>query len=140
MPLEGNQPSACNTTNIVVVGLYETYDSRSNMRAAGSTLSAKDVWRRRLKEARLALGLSQKQLGVDAGLDEFVASARINRYEVGVHAPDYPMAVRLARVLGVPVAYLYCDNDELAQMMLVFHRAPKAFRRQAMAVLMGGGD
>ena len=106
------------------------------MKATESATSAKDVWRKRLKEARLALGLSQKQLGVQAGLDEFVASARINRYEVGVHAPDYPMAVRLARVLGLPVAYLYCDNDELAQMMLAFHRAPKAARRQAIAVLM----
>jgi transcriptional regulator with XRE-family HTH domain len=53
------------------------------MRAVGSTAAAKDVWRKRLKEARAALGLSQKQLGVEAGLDEFVASARINRYELG---------------------------------------------------------
>jgi transcriptional regulator with XRE-family HTH domain len=106
------------------------------MTTAESANSAKDVWRKRLKEARLAIGLSQKQLGVQAGLDEFVASARINRYEVGVHAPDYLMAVRLARVLGLPVAYLYCDNDELAQMMLAFHRASKAVRRRAMAVLI----
>ena len=126
-------------TKVVVVGLYGTYDSRSNMRAVGSTAAAKDVWRKRLKEARVALGLSQKQLGVEAGLDEFVASTRINRYELGVHAPDYPMAVRLARVLGVPVAYLYCDSDELAQMMLAFHRAPKAIRRQVMSLLLGGG-
>jgi transcriptional regulator with XRE-family HTH domain len=109
------------------------------MRAVGGTASAKDVWRKRLKEARLALGLSQKQLGVDAGLDEFVASARINRYELGVHAPDYTMAMRLARVLGVPVAYLYCDNDELAQVMLAFHRAPKAIRRQ-VTLLLGGNE
>ena len=123
------------TTRFVVVGFYKNYDSRRSMTTSESASSAKDVWRKRLKEARLALGLSQKQLGVQAGLDEFVASARINRYEVGVHAPDYPMAVRLARVLGLPVAYLYCDNDELAQMMLAFHRASKAARRRAVAVL-----
>ena len=108
------------------------------MRAAGDDLSVQDVWRKRLKEARLAVGLSQKQLGIEAGLDEFVASARINRYETGVHAPDYPMAVRLAKVLGVPVAYLYCDGDDLARMVLAFHKAPKATRREAMALLVGG--
>ncbi len=102
--------------------------------------AATGVRQRRLKEARTALGLSQKQLGIEAGLDEFVASTRINRYEVGVHAPDYPMAIRLARVLRVPVAFLYCDNDELAQMILAFHRAPKVVRRQAMMDLTSGMD
>ena len=97
--------------------------------------AAADIWPKRLKEARVALGLSQKQLGIEAGLDEFVASTRINRYEQGVHAPDYQIATRLAHVLHVPVAFLYCDSDEMAQMILAFHRAPKAARRQAIAVL-----
>jgi len=105
------------------------------MKASGGHSSAKDVWRKRLKEARLSVGLSQKQLGMKAGLDEFVASTRINRYEVGVHAPDYPMAVRLAHVLGVPVAYLYCEDDELAQMILGFFKASRAARRRAIAAL-----
>lgn len=94
-----------------------------------------DVWPRRLKEARLALGMSQKQLGIEAGLDEFVASTRINRYEQGVHAPDFLIAQRLAEVLQVPVAFLYCDSDEMAQMILAFHRASKSHRREALAVL-----
>ncbi len=94
-----------------------------------------DVWRKRLKEARLALGMSQKQLGIEAGLDEFVASTRINRYEQGVHAPDFQIAMRLAKVLHVPVAFLYCDADEMAQMILAFHRASKPQRRQALAAL-----
>lgn len=101
----------------------------------GAGNAAGQVWPKRLKEARVALGLSQKQLGIEAGLDEFVASTRINRYELGVHAPDYPMAVRLAGVLQVSVAFLYCDNDEMAQMILAFHRAPRAARKRAMAAL-----
>jgi transcriptional regulator with XRE-family HTH domain len=96
---------------------------------------ARQVWTKRLKQARLASGLSQKDLGVAAGLDEFVASTRINRYEVGVHQADYPMAVRLASVLKVPVAYLYCDNDEMASMLLAFHGAPKATRHAALKLL-----
>lgn len=39
----------------------------------------------RLKQIRLERGLSQKELGKLAGIDEFVASTRINRYEQGIH-------------------------------------------------------
>lgn len=95
------------------------------------------VLARRLRATRTAAGLSQRQLGIAAGLDEFVASTRVNRYEQGVHAPDYPMALRLAAVLEVPVAYLYCDDDELAGLLLAYHRASRAERRQALAALAG---
>jgi len=105
------------------------------MSESKDVVAASGVWQKRLKEARLARGLSQKQLGIEAGLDEFVASTRLNRYEVGVHAPDFQMSVRLAKVLDVPVAYLYCDTDEVAKMLLAFHRAPRQARRQAMALL-----
>lgn len=94
------------------------------------------VWGRRLKEARLAASLSQKQLGIEAGLDEFVASPRINRYELGVHQPDYPIAVKLAGVLNVPVAYLYCDDDRMAQVLLGYHRAPSSIQKQVSKLLM----
>lgn len=110
------------------------------MKETGHGGSPRDVWAKRFKQARLASGLSQKDVGIAAGLDEFVASTRINRYEVGVHQPDYPMAVRLARVLTIPVAYLYCDNDEMASLMLAFHRAPKGSRRAAMQILVAAGD
>ena len=83
----------------------------------------------RLKEARLEAGLSQKQLGIDAGLDPFVASTRINRYELGIHKVDYTFAVRLAAVLRVPVAFLYAEDPELAHLILIFGKLPK--RKQA---------
>jgi transcriptional regulator with XRE-family HTH domain len=86
------------------------------------------VFGMRLKEARLAAELSQKQLGIEAGLDPFVASTRINRYELGIHKADYAIAVRLAAVLGIPVAFLYSDDAELAQLILVFSRLPKRKR------------
>jgi transcriptional regulator with XRE-family HTH domain len=93
------------------------------------------VWSKRLKEARLAAGLSQKQLGIAAGLDEFVASPRVNRYEQGVHQPDYLISQRLAEVLNVPVAYLYCDDVRTAEMLLCFHRASAIAKRQALKLL-----
>lgn len=72
---------------------------------------------KRLKEARLAAEISQKKLGIAAGMDEFSASARMNHYELGRHAPDYPTLKRIADVLKISPAYFYADNDQLAGMI-----------------------
>ena len=77
-------------------------------------------WGARLKQARLAAGLSQKQLGIQAGIDEFVASTRINRYELGVHMPDYLTAQNLAKVLGVSAAFLYAPEDDVAELIFAY--------------------
>ncbi|WP_434027041.1 helix-turn-helix domain-containing protein [[Pseudomonas] boreopolis] len=78
------------------------------------------VYSRRLREAREAHGISQRALGIQAGLDEFVASTRVNRYETGVHQPDLQTLQRLAEVLNLPVAYFYAEDDELAQLIKEF--------------------
>ncbi len=70
---------------------------------------------KRLKEARKAKGLSQKELGILAGMDTFSASARMNQYEKGVHAPDFKTVKALAKVLSVPTAFLFCEEDALAE-------------------------
>lgn len=75
---------------------------------------------KRIRDARLRAGLSQKQLGIKAGIDEFVASPRVNQYERGKHAPDFSTAERLAEVLGVPVPYFYAREDHLADWILAF--------------------
>ena len=83
------------------------------------------VYSRRLREAREAHGISQRNLGIEAGLDEFVASTRINRYEAGVHQPDLQTLQRLAAVLDQPVAYFYAEDDELAAVIREFHESRK---------------
>ena len=92
---------------------------------------------RRLRDARIAAGLSQKQLGIKAGLDEFVASTRINRYEVGVHEPDVGTTRRLASVLGVPLPYFYTDDDLMAEMILAFTRIPRRKQQAPLRELDG---
>ncbi|EQC2932924.1 helix-turn-helix domain-containing protein [Salmonella bongori] len=87
-----------------------------------------DIFCRRLKLARLASGLSQKRLGIAAGIDEFVASTRINRYEKGVHEPGTEIVQKLAEVLRVPLAYFYAEDDDLAELMLVFWALPQQER------------
>lgn len=84
--------------------------------------SHRDIFCKRLKEARLAAGLSQKKLGIAAGIDEFVASTRINRYEKGVHEADIHTAQKLAQTLNVPLAYFYVENDQLATIVMNFYK------------------
>lgn len=84
--------------------------------------SHRDIFCKRLKEARLAAGLSQKKLGIAAGIDEFVASTRINRYEKGVHEADIHTAQKLAETLKIPLAYFYVENDQLATIVMNFDK------------------
>lgn len=73
---------------------------------------------KRLKQVRGLRGISQKQLGIQAGIDPFVASARMNQYERGVHSPDFSTVQAIAKVLNIPTAFLYCEEDELAELIL----------------------
>ncbi|MBP5853658.1 helix-turn-helix transcriptional regulator [Citrobacter sp. AN-PRR1] len=91
---------------------------------------------KRLKEARLAKGLSQKHLGILAGIDEFVASPRINRYEKGVHQANIEIVQQLADVLELPLAYFYADDDDLASMIKNWHKADAWKRRDALKLLL----
>jgi len=84
----------------------------------------------RLREARERLGISQKQLGIKAGLDPSVASPRINQYETGKHVPDIQTAQRLAEVLEVPAPYLYAEDDLLAAWILAYSHVTPALRRK----------
>ncbi|STX37713.1 helix-turn-helix domain-containing protein [Legionella feeleii] len=75
---------------------------------------------KRLKEARIASGMSQKVLGIAAGIDEFSASPRINQYETGKHSPDYLTLHRIAKVLNIPTAYFYAEEDDLAEVIRLY--------------------
>lgn len=75
---------------------------------------------RRLRAARSRAGVPQDKLGVTIGLDESSSSARMSRYETGVHEPPFATARQLATVLNVPVAYFYCDDDQLAEFLIQY--------------------
>ncbi len=93
-------------------------------------------WGARLKQARLNAGLSQKMLGIEAGIDAFVASTRINRYELGIHRPDLLTVRKLAKVLGVPVAFFFADeDDEIAELLLLYVKASASKRLESLRLL-----
>jgi len=72
----------------------------------------------RMRAARERAKLPQDRLGVLIGLDEECSSARISRYETGIHQPPFEVAEKLAGVLGVPVTYFYCPDDQIAELLL----------------------
>ena len=95
---------------------------------------------KRLKEARLRAGLSQERLGILAGIDEMSASARMNQYERGKHAPDWLTVQRLAPVLQVPVAYFYAEDDAAAELLLAFYALPLEAREEAVKAIRKIGE
>lgn len=93
------------------------------------------IFGRRLREARLRADIPQDRLGVYIGLDETVASARISRYETGIHEPAFDTAVRIGQVLNVPAAYFYCENDELADFVLVWDSLGEPERKEVRSLI-----
>ena len=70
------------------------------------------------------MGIAQDKLGVLIGLDEHTASARISRYEGGIHEPPLKTARAIAEALNVPMGYLYCDDDRLTEIILAASELP----------------
>lgn len=80
------------------------------------------VFAKRLKEARIRAGLSQEQLGLEAGLDPMSASTRMNRYELAKRAPSYDLVERIAEVLNLPVTYFFAPEADIAELLVLFHK------------------
>lgn len=76
----------------------------------------------RLKQARKATGISQKQLGIQLGMEPGTASARMNHYEKGKHTPDYATLKAMADELGVPVAYFFCESESTAELLCLLEK------------------
>lgn len=85
-----------------------------------SPASYKSVFGHRLREARLRAGIAQDRLGVMIRLDEGCSSARMSRYENGVHEPPLLVIQLLAKALRLPTAYFYAEDDTLAELILLF--------------------
>jgi transcriptional regulator with XRE-family HTH domain len=74
----------------------------------------------RLLEMRERAGLSQTQLGVKAGMNELNCGIQICQYETGTHMPNIWLMMRLAAVLQAPLPYFYCEDPQLADLILRF--------------------
>lgn len=77
---------------------------------------------RRMRSRREELGWSQEKVGVEVGIDESSSRTRISRYESGIHEPPVPTARAIAKALKAPLAYLYCEDDGVAAVLLALHQ------------------
>ena len=80
------------------------------------------VMGRRMRSRREELVWSLEKVGVMIGIDESSSRARISRYELGVHQSPVATARLLAEALKVPLAYLYCEDDPMASLLLSPHQ------------------
>lgn len=95
--------------------------------------TSQTLFARRLRVARENLGIAQKELGIRAGIDEYCASARINQYERSKHTPDFLTTKNLAKVLGVPTAYFFAEDDKLAELIAAFGRLRSADQKALLS-------
>lgn len=77
-------------------------------------------------------GLSQRALGGLVSEDKANGSVRINRYEQEVNRADIDTAAELARALDVPLAYLFAEDDDQADLLLVFAKLSKGERAKLL--------
>ncbi|THC39675.1 MULTISPECIES: helix-turn-helix domain-containing protein [Massilia] len=92
--------------------------------------SSNTIFGKRLRQARQRRKLAQDELGVMAGLEESSSSARISRYESGIHEPPFQFVETLARLMDVSPAYFYCPDDRLAELILIYSAMPEAERQK----------
>lgn len=78
------------------------------------------------------MGLTQTELGLAAGLDPAVASTRVNQYEQGKHVPHLSTAKQLAKVLGIPVALLYAEDEQLARLLQAWAKMTPSERKRLL--------
>ena len=85
---------------------------------------------KRLNQAVERAGISQKNLGIQCGLDPSVASSRVNHYCTGRHTPNFNLLEKMATVLKVPVAFFYTADDEMARLLANFNSLPAKARKE----------
>ena len=96
------------------------------------SVQVSNVVGRRMRARREELGWSQEKVGVLIGIDESSSRARISRYELGTHEPPVKTARLIADALNVPLAYLYCEDEDIATLLLKLRELPEALRGQVV--------
>lgn len=96
------------------------------------SVQVNNVVGRRMRARREELGWSQEKVGVLIGIDESSSRARISRYELGTHEPPVKTARLIADALNVPLAYLYCEDEDIATLLLKLRQLPEVLRGQVV--------
>lgn len=92
----------------------------------------------RLRAARQAAGMTQRQLGEYLGMEPNLASARMTQYEKGQHAPNFQLLKRLSEALEVPIPYFFCEDETVAELILELDKLDPAERQRLLEQLKKG--
>lgn len=65
-------------------------------------------------------------------MEESTASARMNQYEKGVHAPDVKTLKLIADELGVPLNYFFCEDAVSAELAINLSKLSKSDRQKIL--------
>lgn len=82
--------------------------------------------------------ISQKDLGINIGIDPSSASGRMNHYETGRHMPDLATIKKLAIELNVPINYFFCESEESATLARLIDKLDDEGKRQLILLLESG--
>jgi transcriptional regulator with XRE-family HTH domain len=97
-------------------------------------MGRRSIIAKRLRQARKRAGISsQRKLGILAGIDVSGASSRMSYYETGRHTPDLLILTRIAAVVNTPAPYFYCEDDQLARLILKFGTLDEAQKKRLSA-------
>lgn len=95
----------------------------------------RDIFGKRLREARERAGCSQRGLGVRIGLPPKKASVYVNRWERQGKQPNWETIEKMARALRTPPAFFLADDDALAQIILLTGGMAETERKKLMMEL-----
>ena len=59
----------------------------------------------------------------------------MNHYEKGRHLPDYQTLLKMAKELGVPVAYFFCESDDMAELVSLFSKLSLKERNEILELV-----
>ncbi len=71
------------------------------------------------------------------GIDESSSRARIS-YELGTHEPPVATERLIAKALRVPLAYFYCDEDDVAALLKELATKSASHQRALVSEWMRG--
>ena len=74
-------------------------------------------------------------MGISIGMESGTASARMNQYEKGVHTPDVRTLKLLAKELGVPLNYFFCEDDSAAEIATAISKLSEDQRNQVLSFI-----
>ena len=131
----GNKGQASNSCNEFRDDNYDPCHETRDM--SREVFRSPSIVGKRIKDLREEFGWSQERIGVAIGIDESSSRARISRYELGVHEPQVPTARLIADALEAPLTYLYCEDDNIASLLLALHRLKPTARNRKVADFLG---